>query len=620
MASVTSRINQITQPRGGYINPKSMKKVILDNATMLNDISSENVPASLVGTAVDYLTRFLLCNDVYKSFKISALGASLIGEENKCLALLNKIKDLDDESIKSALKAVGYDVCFRAGPDKYKPVSDIQPNKNTIENVKTMVLRALSFFKKYGPVVLEGFTFEGAYTSLISSGDGDFITKDVLWDFKVSNNEPTSKHTLQLLIYLLMGKKSIHKEFDNIRQIGIFNPRLNAVYLFDISTLPDDVIKEVETYVIGYDDETKSNITNVVDKQSLTSRGLLSNEARFLEKYIKRDFDKAETALLKFGPKSGNIEEKQFKETVEKAKQGDEQSIALTAYYYVALANDGESLSWDYPLTIQLIIEAVCLAEKLYKVDPRIGSFILSDIYDNCPAILTLDGKEDMDADAKISKLRMKYLKEAWEKYDFIDAGERYAAWLLMPFIEEYNPKKAIDILKKLEKEHEDELSPNFFTTYGAEYLSGEHISRDVDKAKKMFQKAYEKGDSEALDQMNRLMKKYKISSKNYSNTESCSKQLPSYATGQQGGCYIATCVYGSYDCPEVWRLRRYRDYYLKNKWWGRLFIKLYYFISPKLVSTFGKRSRFLRFWKRFLDKKLLLLEKEGYSDEPYSD
>lgn len=25
-------------------------------------------------------------------------------------------------------------------------------------------------------------------------------------------------------------------------------------------------------------------------------------------------------------------------------------------------------------------------------------------------------------------------------------------------------------------------------------------------------------------------------------------------------GCYIATCVYGSYDCPQVWILRRFRD------------------------------------------------------------
>ena len=31
-------------------------------------------------------------------------------------------------------------------------------------------------------------------------------------------------------------------------------------------------------------------------------------------------------------------------------------------------------------------------------------------------------------------------------------------------------------------------------------------------------------------------------------------------------GCYIATSIYGSYDCLEVWTLRRYRDYKLSKK------------------------------------------------------
>ena len=46
---------------------------------------------------------------------------------------------------------------------------------------------------------------------------------------------------------------------------------------------------------------------------------------------------------------------------------------------------------------------------------------------------------------------------------------------------------------------------------------------------------------------------------------------------GPKGGCYVATAVYGSYDCPEVWTLRRYRDYSLAETWYGRAFIKLYY-------------------------------------------
>ena len=45
----------------------------------------------------------------------------------------------------------------------------------------------------------------------------------------------------------------------------------------------------------------------------------------------------------------------------------------------------------------------------------------------------------------------------------------------------------------------------------------------------------------------------------------------------KSGGCYVATAVYGSYDCPQVWTLRRYRDFALAETWHGRAFIHLYY-------------------------------------------
>ena len=32
------------------------------------------------------------------------------------------------------------------------------------------------------------------------------------------------------------------------------------------------------------------------------------------------------------------------------------------------------------------------------------------------------------------------------------------------------------------------------------------------------------------------------------------------YNHSDSQGCYVATCVYGSYDCPQVWTLRRFRD------------------------------------------------------------
>ena len=115
-----------------------------------------------------------------------------------------------------------------------------------------MINRSLSFWKEYGPISKDCFTFEGGYTDIISTGDGDYLTRDTLWDFKVSKKEPTSQHTLQLLVYYIMGMHSIYKEFNTVKKLGIYNPRMNKVYTIDIDTIPQQVIDEVSTEVIGY--------------------------------------------------------------------------------------------------------------------------------------------------------------------------------------------------------------------------------------------------------------------------------------------------------------------------------------------------------------------------------
>ena len=53
------------------------------------------------------------------------------------------------------------------------------------------------------------------------------------------------------------------------------------------------------------------------------------------------------------------------------------------------------------------------------------------------------------------------------------------------------------------------------------------------------------------------------------------------------GGCYIATMAYGGYDHPQVLKLRKYRDRVLLNNKLGVLFVKIYYYISPKFVKIF---------------------------------
>ena len=91
-------------------------------------------------------------------------------------------------------------------------------------------------------------------------------------------------------------------------------------------------------------------------------------------------------------------------------------------------------------------------------------------------------------------------------------------------------------------------------------------------------------------------------------------------ATSSSGGCYIATCVYGSYDCPEVWTLRRFRDYTLDETFFGKIFIKCYYAISPSLVKWFGEQKWFKSFWKKHLDKMIDRLNKNGVENTRYTD
>ena len=88
----------------------------------------------------------------------------------------------------------------------------------------------------------------------------------------------------------------------------------------------------------------------------------------------------------------------------------------------------------------------------------------------------------------------------------------------------------------------------------------------------------------------------------------------------KKSGCYIATAVYGSYDCPQVWTLRRNRDFSLARSAPGRLFIRVYYALSPTLVKLFGKQRWFCAFWKRILDKKVCRLNRKGIDDSPYRD
>ena len=253
MASVTQRIGQVRQPYGGYIKPSEFRKIQFDDNNSLNP--EENIHASLIGLSVDYMTRFMQSRDVVKAFEISCLGAVTARKQNIAEDLLRTVHGLDDASITSACKLASFDVWYRNPLDALLSAGCeyINPDSGTIENIRVMVMRSLEFFSRYGPVTADGFTFEPyGYTETVNAGDGDFLTKDTLWDFKTLRSKLTSKHTLQLLMYWIMGKHSGQKIFRDITRLGVFNPRMNAMFLLETEKIPQNTVREVEDKVICY--------------------------------------------------------------------------------------------------------------------------------------------------------------------------------------------------------------------------------------------------------------------------------------------------------------------------------------------------------------------------------
>ena len=75
------------------------------------------------------------------------------------------------------------------------------------------------------------------------------------------------------------------------------------------------------------------------------------------------------------------------------------------------------------------------------------------------------------------------------------------------------------------------------------------------------------------------------------------------------GGCYIATMVYGSYNATEVKILRQFRDKFLLKHSLGVFFVKNYYSISPTIVNQTKHVKVFHVFVKLLLNPMIRLLQ-----------
>lgn len=260
MLSVTQRIATVSQPQGGYIpNELFLQTQYEDYKELLPIHTEDKYLLALQGTAVDYLTRFMLFSDKQSAFHISILGAKKLDDayENTdafhhITELLDKISGLDDDSIRTACQIVGYDVVYRMSMRFYRDVDTIVIPDEMVSNIRVMVNRCLEFLRIVGPVISDELTFEGGYTELVSSGDGDYLTTDTLIDFKVSIKPFSNKWSLQLLMYYLLGLHSVHSEYQSISQLCVFNPYENKSYIIQLTDVSDETKYKVSHDVLGY--------------------------------------------------------------------------------------------------------------------------------------------------------------------------------------------------------------------------------------------------------------------------------------------------------------------------------------------------------------------------------
>lgn len=183
--SASECIEQIKQPRVVYINPKTLEVEPFDDGG--RDVGAlepvENISPASVKAVVERMTRARLGTPAQKF--------------------------LDDNSIINAVKSFG---------------DRIDPDEATIQNVRTMVERSVSFAKNLKREMPDSF-----------------------YAFMVSEARPTKEGIHYAITHwceelcLPRARRS-----RNIRYLCIYNPRLNEVYRTRADAISEDVILGVD--------------------------------------------------------------------------------------------------------------------------------------------------------------------------------------------------------------------------------------------------------------------------------------------------------------------------------------------------------------------------------------
>lgn len=282
MSSVTTRIKEVKQPFGGYIQNKLFISKQFNDNNEVKPLSSRYY-STVQGTMVDNLVRVACGFNKLEVFKLSIGGAMLVDKAmmgfihnysgvravNSTHKLINGITGLDDDSLHCAFRLVELESCYRnldnvLKIDVYSLLEPCDYSEFNImaNNVRAMVDRTVKFIGSFGNVPkISGLTFEGGYTSTVNSGDCDYVIGGTLVDLKCSISKyMRSDWSLQLVMYYIMGLHSKNSEiFKGVKKLCIFNAMYNKSYTLDISKIDDKTMYIISKFVLGYN-MTSNNV------------------------------------------------------------------------------------------------------------------------------------------------------------------------------------------------------------------------------------------------------------------------------------------------------------------------------------------------------------------------
>ena len=232
-------------------------------------LKKESIHPGVMELLIRDLTYFMITDRKKDAFALALNGFYAERHnylENFALAneYLDDITGLDDMSLQFARYLIQGEIWNRLGtsqdPEKVKMLT-----KDDIHNIRVMVTRCLEFTSLFCTISYVRFhDLDDVYRNVIELGHGNVLGRFCLWMIKTSKKKPTQEQFFQLLQYYILGKHFRKEQFRFVDKIGIFNPRLNAVFQLKINDLDDDILNKARYNLIHYEPKSVDVIEEIL--------------------------------------------------------------------------------------------------------------------------------------------------------------------------------------------------------------------------------------------------------------------------------------------------------------------------------------------------------------------